>query len=90
VDCIKIRWRQYFAYLDIDGKKWDFANKFNESDLCWQNPWVEETVDALGRKIRIFWQDNITEECRGHFYVEGLLKYEDILDIDEKGASFEI
>ena len=89
---IKIWWREYFAYLDRDGKRWDFANTFNdEPERSSPNPWMEQDeVDKLYNmaiEIRKFWFTNIDEECRARFYVEGLLNYEDILDIDEKGDS---
>jgi hypothetical protein len=89
VDCIKIGWRQYFAYLDVDGKKWDVANVFNdESYLFVHNPWRDETeierLTVLENEVREFCINNIARECRGVVTVECLLKYEDILEIDEK------
>jgi hypothetical protein len=89
---IKILWREYFAYLDRDGRRWDFANTFNDVLPTFSaNPWVgQEEMDRLnklGSEIREFWQSNIDEECRGRFHVEGFLRYEDILDIDENGDS---
>jgi hypothetical protein len=85
---IKIGWRRYFAYLDQDGKKWDIADIFNIEDQLPQNPWKDRTeMERLYRledDIRKFWND-IPEECRGTFYVEALLNYDDILEIDERG-----
>ena len=87
---IKIAWRRYFAYLDTDGKKWDIADIFNiEGHLPQQNPWNDpreiERLYRLEDEIRKFWEGNIPEECRGQLYVEVLLHYHEILEIDEKG-----
>jgi hypothetical protein len=92
VDCIKLDWRRYFAYLAKDGRRWDFANVYNDAVgllAFFRDPWLsEDESERLGDlrfKIQEFWQEQISEDQRAHFNVECLIRYDDIIEIDEKG-----
>jgi hypothetical protein len=90
LDGIKLKWRRFYAYLAEDGKHWDFANVYNDSAMVrFRDPWLsEEDNERMGElRLRIakFWDENISEDQRAHFNVECFIKYDDIIEIDEKG-----
>jgi hypothetical protein len=90
LDYIKLNWRKFYAYLAEDGKHWDCANAYNDSGLVrLRDPWLgEDESERLGDlriQIAKFWEENISEDRRAHFKVECLIKYDDIIEIDEKG-----
>jgi hypothetical protein len=92
LDCIKVNWRRFFAYFSEDGKHWDFANAYNDTTgllALFRDPWLsEEHCDRLGDlrpQIHEFWQEKISEQERAHFKVECFIRYDDIIEIDEKG-----
>jgi len=90
LDCIKLNWRRFFAYFAEDGKHWDFANAYNDSGLVGlQDPWLsEDDSERLGNlrlQIQTFWQEKISEDQRAHFKLECFIRYDDIIEIDERG-----
>lgn len=87
---IKIEWRRYYAYLAPDGVHWDCANIQNDrQSIDYEDAWLTEDARVeqrrLGQEIHEFWYKELAENERGTFIVDGLFKYDDILEIDEKG-----
>lgn len=86
---IEIEWERYLAFLDEDGVHWDIANVYNSVAYHFEDPWRnEEEKRELGQNIHNFWFDKIDEKCRGIFVVTGLLRFEDIIEIDSDGDTF--
>jgi hypothetical protein len=96
LDCIKLRWRSFYAFLSLDGKHWDYANVFDNRGNChYHDPWLSraegDKLADLRTRITDYWHDEIPELEQARFDVECLIKYDDIVEIDEKGddvASF--
>jgi hypothetical protein len=87
-----LKWKRHFASLAEDGRHWDFANIYD--DLAgmlrlFRDPWLdEEEEQRLGNlRLRIsdFWENTLSEDQRAHLNVECYIKYDDIIEIDEKG-----
>jgi hypothetical protein len=81
--------RRYFAYMADDKIHWDYIEQTESPGVsAYENPWheqVEGSIDhALDQKIHKFWSDQ-PDRNQANYYVYELIKYEDILDIDEKG-----
>ena len=90
LDCIRLNWRKFYAYLAEDGRHWDYANVYNDAGLVrLQNSWLsEDDSDRLGElrlRIEKFWEEKIPEGQRAHLKVECLIRYDDIIEIDERG-----
>jgi hypothetical protein len=90
LDCIKLKWGSFYAYLSLDGKHWDYANAYNDRGLAAvRDPWIfeeeSERLYELRTQITEFLQDKISEPERARFEVECLVKYDDIIEIDERG-----
>ena len=87
---IKIEWRRYYAYLAPDGIHWDCANVQNDRhSIDYEDAWLTEVERderrRLGHEIHEFWYNQLAEDERGIFIIDGLFKYDDILEIDERG-----
>lgn len=89
-DGIEILMRRFFAYRDVeyepDGvpklKAWDFTEKAN---LKPEDPWNDDPKEKDYRhRVRDFW-GKLDERKRAYFEVIGLIKYENIVDIDPEG-----
>jgi hypothetical protein len=87
---IQVLIRRYFAYRDVeylppDGKAnlkaWDFTKKGNVTP---DDPWNNEDERAGTYAVHSFWQ-NLDQQKRAHFEIVGLVKYENIIDIDPEG-----
>jgi hypothetical protein len=90
LDCMKLNWRKFYAYLAKDGRHWDYANVYNDAGLVRsRDPWLSEDDNErlvdLRLQIEKFWQEKISEDERAHFRVECFIRYDDIIEIDEKG-----
>lgn len=89
-DGIKILIRRFFAYRDVDYepdgvpklKAWDFTDKVTTKPKDQWNDDPEENDQHF--RVYDFW-DKLDERKRAHFEVVGLIKYEDIFDIDPEG-----
>src|SRR6185295_19703912 len=79
LDCIKLEWRRFYAYLHADGVHWDAANILSvlPNDYC--NYWIEEEErerqQEIDREIWQFWTDNIDRPQQAMVTVEALIKY---------------
>jgi hypothetical protein len=76
--------------LAEDGRHWDYANTYSDAGLVsFRDPWLsEDESERLGNlrlQIQKFWQDKIPEDQRAHLKVECFIRYDDIIEIDEKG-----
>lgn len=81
--------RRAFAYMADDQIHWDCIDQTeSEAVGSHDNPWhqqVEDTTDPdLEHRIYNFWSD-LPDRNQANYYVCELIKYEDILDIDERG-----
>jgi hypothetical protein len=90
LDCLKLNWRKFYAYLAEDGRCWDCANTYNDSGLVrFRDPWLSEEENERQGDLRLqiakFWEEKISENQRAYFKVECFIKYDDIIEIDEKG-----
>jgi hypothetical protein len=78
--------RRHFAFVDEDNEHWDCANALNESALgSWDDPWRGRSDDQdEHRELRIFW-NSLEPDKKAWFEVTGVIKLEDILEVDEIG-----
>jgi hypothetical protein len=89
-DGIQILIRRFFAYRDVDYepdgvpklKAWDFTDKttMKPKDLWNDNPKEEDNH----YRVYSFW-DKLDETKKAHYEIVGLIKYENIVDIDPEG-----
>lgn len=87
---IKIKWRSYCAFLDQDGTHWDCANIQNDSRLVdFEDPWLtgseRDERRQLNHEVHDFWYDELPEDQRAMFVIFGYFRYDEIIEIDEKG-----
>jgi hypothetical protein len=89
-DGIQILLRRFFAYRDIDYepdgvpklKAWDFTdNTTMKPDDHWND---DPTEKDYRHEVHAFWE-KIDKAKQAHFEVVGLIKYENIVDIDPEG-----
>jgi len=87
---VQVLIKRYFAYRDVEYgppkgepnlKAWDFTNKGNSgpSDI-----WNDEDKSTENYAIYHFWQ-KLEKEKQAYFEIVGLVKYENIIDIDPEG-----
>jgi hypothetical protein len=80
------------AYIDDDGRGWDYAEKMSDAlPENYINPWSTEVDEkklsdhhAARHEASAIW-DALPEMNRAWFDVFSILPYENIIDIDEKG-----
>ena len=86
---IKVQWRSFYAFLDEDRITWDYANIQDGITTDFEDVWLtgKERSERrrLSHEIHGFWYDEILESQRGMFNVFGVFKYDEILEIDERG-----
>jgi hypothetical protein len=89
-DGIQILIRRFFAYRDVDYepdgvpklKAWDFTEKTNFKP---EDPWNDNPNDKdYHHRVYAFW-NKLEERKQAHFEVVGLIKYEDVIEIDPEG-----
>ena len=81
--------RRSFAYLADDETHWDHVEKSESKEVSdFEDPWRESQENdkdyELHHRMTLFWS-NLPERNQANRYIYELIKYEDILDIDEKG-----
>ncbi len=82
--------KRYAAFLDEDRIHWDMADVFNEDTEIWQNPWASEEEEKEHSRLRMEINEIVRQfpqQCRAFIVVEGLVKFEDILEVDKDGDS---
>jgi hypothetical protein len=87
---IKINWRRFYAFLDPDGIHWDCGNIQNDSNMVdSEDAWLarneRDEQRRLNHEIHDFWYNELPEDQRATLSVCGFFKYDEILEIDEKG-----
>jgi hypothetical protein len=89
-DGIHVLIKRYFAYRDVeymppDGKAnlkaWDFTKSGNVRP---DDPWNAEDEGTGHYAVYHFWQ-NLDKAKQAHFEIVGLVKYDNIIDIDAEG-----
>jgi hypothetical protein len=90
-DGVHLTKHRYFAFVDDDGKHWDYAECMDDGVLPdHTDPWHEDDnkdLDAARLEAMKIW-DQLPEASKAWFEVELVLPYENILDIDEEGDEF--
>jgi hypothetical protein len=89
-DGIEILIRRFFAYRDVDYapdgipklKAWDFTDRTTMKPKDHWNDDPKEKDDHY--RVHSFW-DKLEETKKSHFEVIGLIKYENIMEIDPEG-----
>lgn len=84
---MKFKIRRSFAYIADDGKSWDVAFLFNEAILHQhENPWAPNPQEQVTIRAKIFevWE-KLPDKNKAWLEVFGIVSYEAVLDIDEKG-----
>lgn len=81
--------KRYFAYLADDKIHWDYLPESERTGLGYfDDPWQEDEDDKKDHEIQNrmsqFWSD-LPDQNQANYYVYELIRYEDILDIDENG-----
>lgn len=77
--------RQFFAYIDDAGERWDIANSYNNAAMrTYEDPWNGSNHDGTRSVIYEAW-DNLPEQNRAWCFVYGVIRYEDVLEVDEIG-----
>jgi len=75
---------EYFAYVDFEKKEWDFTK---EANVLFNGSMTDEERESLHEaheKIKGIWE--FFPKCyQGQFVVDGVVRYEDIVIVDEKG-----
>ena len=88
---IMLETRRYFAYLSDDQDQWDYVEKSEHIAVSQhENPWHETTEDSSEDKYdeidRIYkYCSNLPRRNQANYILFELIRYEEILDIDEKG-----
>ena len=90
-DGIKVRTRTYPAYREIDQKKmeivkWDYTDEVNLA-ICHEDVWHKERDDNDDFRRAHDFLDSMPEENRAFFELEGVIPYENIVEIDPIGDS---
>jgi hypothetical protein len=90
LDCIKLKWRSFFAYLSMDGRRWDYANVYDDRGIIgFHDPWLfrdeADRLAELREQVSTFWHESIPETEQARFDVHCLISYDDIIEIDERG-----
>jgi hypothetical protein len=79
---------RHFAFLGEDGA-WDYAERVNDGRLTLhENPWSEKEDDGEDRSAAMTIWDQLPQQNRAWFEVLGVLPYEAVVDIDDKGDEF--
>jgi len=73
---------EFFAYIDRDKKEWDFTL---EADLVYRKINDHEQEENEKRTLVTEFWERLPRKNQGHFLVDTLLRYADILLVDEKG-----
>jgi hypothetical protein len=88
-DGIKVLFRRYPAYMDIDNQtgkllKWDYSDEVNLA-IVYDDFWNKgKDYDDKSRRAHDF-LDNMGEKNRAFFDVEAVIPYERIIEIDPMG-----
>ena len=83
---VDIQFQKFRAFLDEDGVDWDIADAYNEADHHHEDRWQDyEEKQELSSEIHGFCYDKIDKKCQGTLIVNGLLRFEDIIEIDPDG-----
>ncbi len=90
-DGIQVLVKKYFAYRDVEYgppkgepnlKAWDFTTQGNMQP---NDPWNDDPEDSeVHQSVYHYWR-NLDQARRAHFEIVGLVKYENIIDIDPDG-----
>lgn len=78
---------EYFAYIDIEKKEWDYTK---EADFVYRERESADEREIIFKKrelVNDFWEF-LPRKNKGHFVIDGLIKYADIVLIDDKGDAY--
>lgn len=78
--------KEYFAYVDIDKKEWDFTDKADLTYHAIDNDNIEKREKSLQERTAVKeFYDFLPRSTQGTLNIVGLLKYSDIELVDDKG-----
>jgi hypothetical protein len=83
---IKLHVGKHLAYLDDDGAAWDMADAVNDATDTWRDPWDKDKSE-LRAEIHEHWQQQFKPSQRAIIEIEGIIAYDEIIDIDGDGDS---
>ncbi|MCZ7933561.1 restriction endonuclease [Agrobacterium leguminum] len=77
---------RHFAFLDDDGKSWDFANTLNDAKLEeWTDPWRGRGLDREQRQeLYTFWSE-LPHQNKAWIEVWGVIPFGNVVEVDELG-----
>lgn len=84
---LELEGRRHFAYIDIESGKWDYANANNDLvPQAYSDPWrgQQYSDDPERQELLDFW-NNLPKESKAWTEVYGVIRFEDILEVDEIG-----
>lgn len=78
--------RSYFAFVDDDGKHWDYANAFNDETLDLRaDPWRGgELIYEQRHRLYEFWH-SLPKNNQAWLEVRGVMPFASIIEVDEMG-----
>jgi hypothetical protein len=85
--------RRCLAFLDDDGEAWDFAEKMNDA-IPFNDPWKTKEDEEIREYRRTARQeameiwDKLPPHNRGWYELHGLIPFENVIDVDDKGDEF--
>lgn len=86
---LKFSVHKHFAYLSDDGKSWDAMFVANDGrGSQHEDPWNEGSSTESRRQEAWGVWNEVPEQNRAWFEVVGVVRFEDVLDIDEIGDEY--
>jgi len=80
--------RRYFAFVSDNGLEWDAAMAFNCAELSRHDDfWAQASHRPHHDALQDIW-DAFPEKNRAWYEISGLIRYDDILDVDEIGDEY--
>jgi hypothetical protein len=76
--------RRYFAFIDFEKKEWDYYDFYDLVRDDHENDDERIKRSEVHDKVFSVWE-SLPRKNKGYFLIDGLIKYEDIAAIDEKG-----
>ncbi len=76
--------REYFAYIDFEKKEWDYFEAYDSvRDDHEDTDEYTKRSEVHGQVFKVW--ESLPRKNKGHFCIDGLVKYADIAAVDEKG-----
>lgn len=76
--------RRFFAYIDTETKEFDYTNEVDLRHVEVERDEDRQSFHEKQTPVRRFWEF-LPRAKQGHIVIDGFIKYEDIVAVDEKG-----